>query len=186
MFSRGVCGQGNEKDQHPMVHFTPFCPADALVQCPIDLPTTARVAKMVEVPDATCVLYFLRSLLRVDSSIIQVRLPAVFIVEVCVGEVEKGACSECLSVVIPDSSPSGAVKEHCFVNCFRVYANPRSKVTRYQSSMRNRLGNPMERKAVSQQASRPFSVPQLSMERALHPLYPAIPERVAEGCLVFV
>ena len=77
---------------------------------------------MVEVPEATCVLYFLRSLLRVDSSIIQLELPAVLIVEDRVVEVEKGACSECLSVVIPESSPSGAVKAHCFVDCYSVHA----------------------------------------------------------------
>lgn len=32
------------------------------------------------------------------------------------------------------------------------------------------LGNPMERKAVSQHASRPFGVPQLSMKRSAGPL----------------
>lgn len=42
----------------------------------------------------------------------------------------------------------------------------------------------MERKAVSQRASRPFSVPQLSMKSALHPLRPAVPKRIEVDCLV--
>lgn len=56
---------------------------------------------MVEVPEATCVLYRLRSLLRVDSSIVQTG----FIVEELESGEAKGACSDGLSIVIPGSSP---------------------------------------------------------------------------------
>lgn len=56
---------------------------------------------MVEVPEATCVLYRLRILLRVDSSIVQTG----FIVEELESGEAKRACSEGLSIVIPGRSP---------------------------------------------------------------------------------
>lgn len=63
---------------------------------------------MVETPEATCVLYCLRNLLRVVSSIIPVVLFEVFIAAGRVGEEDSGACSNCLSIVIPENYPLGA------------------------------------------------------------------------------
>jgi hypothetical protein len=63
---------------------------------------------MVEVAEATWVLYLLSSLLRVASSIIQLLPAGIMAGEGCEGGGEKGACSVCLSRVIPEGFPFGA------------------------------------------------------------------------------
>jgi hypothetical protein len=62
---------------------------------------TARVAQTVEVAEATWVLYFFKSLLRVDSSMIQALLVGMMAgVGLEVGE-KGGACSVRLPTVMP-------------------------------------------------------------------------------------
>lgn len=71
--------------------------------------TTASVAHTVEVAEATWVLYFFKSLLRVESSIIQELLVGMIVVPgwEAVDDV-KGACSEFSSRVIPGNGESAA------------------------------------------------------------------------------
>lgn len=66
--------------------------------------TTARVAQIVDVAEATWVLYFFIRRLRVESSIIQVFWDGMMAGVVWEVE-EKGACSERLSIVMPGSGP---------------------------------------------------------------------------------
>ena len=79
------------------------------------------------------------------------------------GEVDEGkdACSERLSIVIPDRFPLA-------IGGRKVRSNlqvPTERVS-WLDVCTCRLGNPMERKAVSQNPSRPFGVPHLSIKRA--------------------
>lgn len=61
----------------------------------------------MEVPEATCVLYLLSSLLRDASSIVQALRDGIIVVGGCEGGV-KGAFSEWLLSVIPVGIPLGA------------------------------------------------------------------------------
>lgn len=65
---------------------------------------------MVDAPEATWVLYFLRSLLRVASSIFQALRSGMMVVLVWGVDEGKGACSELLSRVIPERSPLEAAR----------------------------------------------------------------------------
>lgn len=145
-------------------------------------PTTASVAQMVDVPEATCVLYRLRSLLRVDSSIVQTG----FIVEGLESGETKGACSEVLSLVIPGNSPLRADQDCSFIPSFVSYeTNDCLCSVQYQGPGESRLGSPMERKAVSQLASRPFGVPQLSMNEGLNTLFVTCSFSTDEECCFY-
>lgn len=108
-FSRGVC-----KKQHQYRWLVD----NLVVQCLMRRsPTTARVAQMVDVPEATCVLYRLRNLLRVDSSMVQIG----FEVGVLESGEAKGACSEGLSLVIPGNSPLRADQDCSIYSLLRLF-----------------------------------------------------------------
>lgn len=81
--------------------------------------TTASVAQTVDAPEATCVLYFLRSLLRVASSIFQALRSGMMAVFVWLFDEGNGACSELLFLVIPERSPLAAAKDN-YGNIFPV------------------------------------------------------------------
>jgi hypothetical protein len=75
---------------------------------------TAKVAQTVDDPEATWVWYFLSSLLRVDSSMVQALEDGMVSGAVLVVE-ERGACSGRLSRVMPEDVPSEQPQLELFV-----------------------------------------------------------------------
>jgi hypothetical protein len=65
---------------------------------------------MVDAPEATWVLYFLRSLFRVTSSMFQALWSGIAAVLVWWADEDNGACSELLSLVIPERPPLAAAR----------------------------------------------------------------------------
>jgi hypothetical protein len=94
---------------------------------------------MVEAAEDTWVLYFFKSLLRVDTSKVQAFWPDMFVVIDWGDDEGKGASSERLPIVISLRGPSTPARGND-----AMASTPESDSSAY------RLGNPMERKPVSQ------------------------------------